>query len=144
MKSISKAGIELIKAHEGLRLKAYRCPANVLTIGYGHTGEDVYEGKIITELEAENLLVADIVKFSRGVRNFVRSSINQNQFDSLVSFAYNVGLGNFRSSTLLKKVNKNPNDPSIDFEFKKWVWAKGKKLPGLIKRREEESNLYFK
>ena len=142
--TISKEGIALIKKYEGLRLKAYLCPANVWTIGYGHTGSDVYAGQVITEPQAEQLLISDLVKFDKGVRKRVFKELKQNQFDALVSFAFNVGLGALEKSRLLLKVNTNPNDPSIRTEFNKWVNAAGKKLPGLIKRREEEANLYFK
>ena len=142
--TISKNGIALIKAHEGFRLKAYLCPANVWTIGYGHTGSDVYMGKVITEDEAENLLITDLIKFEKAVRNNVHKQLTQNQFDALVSFTFNLGEGNLKKSTLLRKVNQNPNDPSIEIEFKKWVNAAGKRLPGLVKRRAEEAELYFK
>lgn len=144
MMTISKRGVALIKEHEGLRLKAYLCPANVWTIGYGHTGADVFQGKIITEHEAENLLIADLIKFERAVRNNVHKPLTQNQFDALVSFTFNLGEGSLKKSTLLRKVNQNPNDPSIELEFKKWVNAAGRRLPGLVKRRAQEVALYFK
>ena len=143
MITVSKKGIELIKRFEGLRLKAYYCPANVLTIGYGHTGADVFQGQVITELEAEQLLVNDLVNFSQGVKNRLAVDVNQYQFDALVSFAYNVGLGAFERSTLLKKVNANRNDYGIKHEFKKWVYANGSKLKGLELRRNAEAELYF-
>lgn len=143
MMTIGKKGIELIKRFEGLRLKAYYCPANVLTIGYGHTGSDVYEGQALTELEAEQLLINDLVNFSQGVKDRLAIFVNQYQFDALVSFAYNVGLGAFERSTLLKKVNANKLDYGIKHEFKKWVYANGSKLKGLEIRREAEADLYF-
>lgn len=143
MMTIGKRGIELIKKFEGLELSAYLCPARVWTIGYGHTGNDVYKGKTITELQAEQLLIKDLVKFSKGVKEKLATFVNQNQFDALVSFAFNVGLNAFGRSTLLRKVNANPFDSDIQNEFKKWKYAKGIILDGLIKRREAEAELYF-
>jgi lysozyme len=81
--------------------------------------------------------------YEKSVDSFCRDDINQNQFDALVSFAYNLGVGNLKSSTLLKKVNANPSDPTIRDEFMKWVNGGGKKLPGLVKRRQAEADLYF-
>lgn len=143
----SPKGIGLIKKYEGCKLTAYLCPAGVPTIGCGHTGKDVTRAdvgkKTITEVEAEALLIADLPKYESGVLRNVKSAVNQNQFDALVSFVYNIGEGNFKSSTLLKKVNKNPNDETIRNEFSKWVNAGGKKLAGLVKRRADEAELYF-
>ena len=138
---ISDNGIELIKKHEGLRLEAYLCPAGKPTIGYGHT-KDVKLGDVITEEEAEQLLREDLIVVENEI-NKHNLDINQNQFDALVSFVYNVGVGNFRTSTLLKKIKTDPNDKTIANEFKRWVYSNGKKLPGLVKRREEEAKLYF-
>ena len=137
----SSKGKELIKKFEGLRLKAYRCAANVLTIGWGHT-KGVTEDMAITEAEAEQLLDEDLKTFEHAVnREF--TGLNQNQFDALVSFAFNVGEGNMCCSTLAKKARANPNNPTIRGEFLKWVNAAGKPLDGLRKRREQEANLYF-
>ena len=138
---IGQNGIELIKQFEGCKLSTYLCPANVLTIGYGHT-HNVKKGQIITQLEADNLLKEDLTTFEKGITTLVKSNINQNQFDALVSFAFNVGLANFKSSTLLKKVNANPNDTTIKNEFSKWNKGGGKILAGLIKRREAEAELF--
>lgn len=137
----SKAGIELIKRHEGLRLAAYLCPAGIPTIGYGHT-KGVKLGQVISEEEAEQFLREDL-KTSEQEIDRQNLQLNQNQFDALVSFVFNVGAGNFRSSTLLKRVRLNPNDPDIDRQFKRWVYANGRILPGLIKRRNDETKLYF-
>jgi len=137
----SDKGIGLIKRFEGLRLKAYLCPAGKPTIGYGHT-KDVKLGDVITEEEAEQLLLEDLIVVENEI-NKHNLDINQNQFDALVSFVYNVGVGNFRTSTLLKKIKTDPNDKTIANEFKRWVYSNGKKLPGLVKRREEEAKLYF-
>lgn len=145
---IGKQGIELIKSFEGLRLKAYRCSANVATIGYGNT---FYEnGKrvamtdpMITEAKAEELLAWSLTKFEQWVDSYCVDTITQNQFDALVSFCYNLGPNNLKASTLLKKVNKDPKDPTIRAEFMKWNKAGGRALKGLTRRREAEANLYF-
>ena len=144
----SKKGIDLIKKYEGFRSKPYLCPAKVPTIGYGATyypnGQKVkLSDSAIDEKHATLLLEAMLVPYEKAVDSFCRDDINQNQFDALVSFAYNLGTSALKNSTLLKKVNKNPNDKSIAFEFNKWRFSRGKELPGLVKRRKEESELYF-
>lgn len=137
----SPKGIALIKEFEGLRLKAYQCPGGVWTIGYGHTA-GVKSGMVITEAQAEEYLKADLIVFERYL-NGLGLALNQNQFDALVSFIYNVGTGNFSSSTLLRKVRANPQDNSIMDEFLRWVYSKGRVLPGLQRRRLDEMKLYF-
>lgn len=145
---ISNLGLELIKKYEGFKAKAYLCPANVITIGFGST---YYENgtkvkltdPLITQERATELLEALLVSYERSVDSYCVDTINQNQFDALCSFAYNCGVGNLKSSTLLKKVNKNPNDPTIKDEFVKWNKGGGKVLTGLTKRRIEEAQLYF-
>lgn len=139
---------QLIKNWEGCRLTAYRCPAGVLTIGYGHTGPDVTPGKRITQAEADSLFEADIRKFAAKVAPlFAGVSLNNNQFDALVSLSYNIGSLSAMAPTLLRKVKANPNDPSIRAEFLKHVNARVngvlKPLPGLVKRRTAEANHYF-
>lgn len=141
---LSQLGLNLIKKHEGLRLKAYRCPGNVLTIGYGHTGKDVKEGMVITDGQAERLLIDDVKSFEADVNRLVKSKINQNQFDALVSFCFNVGPAKLASSTLLKCVNANPYSSNIRYEFSRWNKAGGQVLKGLEKRRADEADLYFK
>lgn len=138
----SEQGINLIKQHESFRAEAYRCPAGVWTIGYGHTGEIKPSDKI-TEPEALQLLRQDVETAEKAVSALVKKPLNQNRFDALVSFVYNTGSGNFANSTLLKKINHNPDDPAIATEFRKWVYGGGRQLPGLVTRRESESNLYF-
>jgi lysozyme len=143
-----KAGIEMIKAFEGFRGAPYKCPAGIPTIGYGATfypnGKKVtMSDAAITEEQATELLANMLVSFEKYVDSYCIDSITQNEFDSLVSFAYNLGPANLKSSTLLKKVNANPNDESIRLEFMKWVKAGGKTLKGLVRRREAEANLYF-
>lgn len=146
---ISQEGVNLIKRYEGFKLKAYLCPANIPTIGYGSTYyEDGTKVKLtdspISETRATTLLMALLVSYEKAVDSFCRDDISQHQFDSLCCFAYNVGVNALKKSTLLKKVNANPNDPSIKNEFLKWDKANGKALKGLTKRRLEEANLYFK
>ncbi len=137
----SPKGIALIKEFEGLRLKAYQCPGGVWTIGYGHTA-GVKPGMVITKAQAEEYLKVDLIAFERYL-NGLGLALNQNQFDALVSFIYNVGTGNFSSSTLLRKVRENPQDNSIMDEFLRWVYSKGRVLPGLQRRRLAEMKLYF-
>ena len=141
MKTTSIKGIELIKKHEGCRLQAYKCPAGVWTIGYGHT-QGVKAGQSITQAEADNYLKSDLKTFESFL-NRAGLRLNQNQFDALVSFIFNVGSGAFHGSTLKKKIQANPSDPTIRDEFRKWKNGGGRVLPGLVKRREDEANLYF-
>jgi lysozyme len=143
-----KAGIDMIKSFEGFRAAPYKCSAGVPTIGYGATfypgGKKVtMTDAAITEEQAVELLANMLVSFEKYVDSYCVDTITQNQFDALVSFAYNLGPSNLKSSTLLKKVNANPADESIRLEFMKWVKAGGKTLKGLVRRREAEANLYF-
>lgn len=141
---VGKNCIDLIKKFEGLKLESYKCPAGLWTIGYGNTqwenGFRVLENQVIDIKRAEKLLMFWVSKYA----DRINLKVNQYQFDALVSFAYNVGITNFDSSTLKKKVIANPNDPTIRDEFMKWVSSRGKQLAGLVKRREAEANLYFK
>lgn len=140
---MTQEGIELIKSFEGLRLKAYKCPAGVWTIGYGHT-KGVKEGDVITEQEAEDMLKKDVVGFEINVRGAVIPNLNDHQYDALTSFAYNVGLGNLRKSTLLRLINSGITArEDITNQFMRWVYAGGKKLTGLVRRRTAEAELYF-
>ncbi|MFJ1431362.1 lysozyme [Capnocytophaga canimorsus] len=144
---ISQQGIDLIKKWEGFRSSPYLDAAKVPTIGYGTTfypnGKKVtMRDKSITEQEAEAYLRAVIAQFERVVNRLVTSKINQNQFDALVSFVYNVGSGNFQKSTLLKLVNENPNHPDIGNWFLKYNKASGRELKGLTNRRNDEATLY--
>jgi lysozyme len=144
----SENGINLIKSFEGFSSKPYLCPAKICTIGYGATfypgGKKVtMTDAVITEGQATDLLANMLVSFEKYVDSYCVDTITQNQFDALVSFAYNLGPSSLKSSTLLKKVNTNPEDESIRLEFMKWVKAGGKTLKGLVRRREAEANLYF-
>ncbi len=140
MKASEKA-YSLIRQFEGLKLVAYRCPAGVWTVGYGHTS-GVEPGVAITLERAEDFLKLDIAMVENIVNAECRN-LRQCQFDALVSFVFNVGGGNFRKSTLLKKIKTNPDDNSIMDEFLRWVYAEGVVLPGLQKRRLAEMRLYF-
>lgn len=141
-------GIDLIKTFEGFRSAPYLCPAGIATIGYGATfyldsKKVTMKDKHISEPEASELLKKMLRSFENAVITNCQIPINQNQFDALVSFAYNLGAGNLKTSTLLKKVNINPKDATIKDEFMKWTKAAGKVLPGLVARREAEAKLYF-
>jgi lysozyme len=141
-------GIELIKKYEGFMSNPYKCPAGVPTIGYGATyypnGERVkMNDNAISEYDAELLLKSMIQSYEAAVNRYVQVTLTQNQFDALVSFAYNLGNGALQKSTLLKRVNENPSNPDITNQFNKWVKAGGKTLSGLVKRRKEEAELYF-
>lgn len=139
----SKLGIELIKKYEGCELEAYLCPAGVWTIGYGST-KGVSKGDTITKEEAEQVLKNDIMHEAEVyVDNFVTTKLNQNQYDALVSFTFNLGGGALQKSTLLKKLNKGDYQGAAN-EFTRWVYAGGKKLNGLVKRRREEKELFLK
>lgn len=145
---IDEKGLQLIMKYEGFKSKPYLCPAGVPTIGYGTTryndGTKVkLTDKPITKEQALELLKHQVKQYELDVDAMAVDSINQNQFNALVSFAYNLGSQALKKSTLLKKVNKNPNDASITKEFLKWVFAGGKKLNGLIRRRNDEAQLYF-
>lgn len=145
--NIDNKGIDLIKSFEGFESKAYKCPAGVVTIGYGATywldGSKIVIGQTITEEKAVELLKAMLVSYNKAVDSMTRDDITQSQFNALVSFAYNCGINALKGSTLLKKVNLNPNDPFIEKEFLKWNKANGKPLSGLTNRRIAESKMYF-
>lgn len=141
----STHGLGLIKKHEGLVLKAYLCPAAVCTIGYGHTAT-AQPGQRITEPQAEQLLVADLADAEAAVGKLVKVPLQQAQFDALVSFVFNVGAGNFKSSTLLQRINLRDQIGAVR-EFGKWTKArvKGKMvdLPGLVRRRADEAQMFL-
>lgn len=142
---LPKAAIELIKRYEGLRLNAYRCAAGVWTIGYGHTSAagapEVKPGMKITEPEAESILIRDLDKFIRGVEEAVKVPLSPNQFGACVSLAFNIGLGAFRKSSVLRFVNQKRFEDAAD-AFLLWNKAGGKVLKGLVRRRAEEAELF--
>ncbi len=142
---ISQKGLDLIKKYEGCRLTAYKpVPTEkYYTIGYGHYSPSVTKGMTITMAIAEQLLREDLAKFERVVNN-IGVPLRQHEFDALVCSCYNIGEGNFNSSTLRKKViEKSRKDAEIQAEFKKWNKAGGKVLNGLVKRRAEEAELWM-
>lgn len=145
---LNNDGYSLIKLFEGLRLKPYLCSAKVPTIGYGSTFYEnnkkvLMSDPPITKQRAEELLQLSADRFARKVMNLVKKPITQNQLNALTSFAYNLGSGALASSTLLRKVNVNPNDVTIRNEFLRWNKANGVALKGLTNRRIKEADLYF-
>ena len=134
--------LDKLKEFEGLRLEAYRCPGGKLTIGYGHTGGDVREGDRISQYWAEELLKADVAKVAEQVQR-MGVAHTQGQFDALVSFAFNIGVERLRTSKLLRLIRRQDSYRNIKAEFKRWVFAGGKKLAGLERRREWEAERFF-
>jgi len=140
---ISAAGIELLKQFEGCRLTAYQDSVGVWTIGFGTTA-GVKEGQTISQVKAEEYLRFDLAIFEKAVTESLKVPVNQNQFDALVSFTYNVGVSAFRSSTLLNLINEKTDKKVVAAEFSKWVKAGNQTLPGLVSRRKAESELFLK
>ena len=143
---VTDEGLSLIKRFEGFRATAYRCPSGVWTIGYGHTSQAgppvVAPGMLMSEPTAEKVLRADVEAFARGVAGELRRNISEARFSALVSFAYNVGLGGFRSSSVLRAVNAGDFD-AVPRRLGLWVKGGGKPLPGLVKRRAAEAALFM-
>lgn len=143
MKTSQKV-IDLIKHFEGLRNSMYADSIGIPTIGYGHvikTGEEYLMTKTLSNEEADQLLQSDLVQFENRVSGAVKVSLTQNQFDALVSFSFNVGIGNLRSSTLLKKLNAG-DYKGAQAEFSRWNKADGQVYAGLTRRRQAEANLF--
>lgn len=137
---VSQECVDMIKFFEGFESKAYLCPANVWTIGYGRT-KNVKEGDTITEIQAERDLLEELEVFGNQVLNTVKVPLKQNELDALTSWTYNLGVGNLQSSTLLKELNsKNYN--AAGQEMLRWNKAGGKVLAGLTRRRESEAKLW--
>lgn len=134
--------IQAVKQFEGLRLKSYRCPAGIWTIGYGHT-HGVKTGQQITRAQADSLLRGDLLPFVQYV-NRLGVCKTQGQFDAIVDFAYNLGTTALGSSTLLQRIRINADDATICKEFRRWVHSGGKVLAGLKKRREWECKQWMK
>ena len=137
---ISNNGLELIKHFEGCVLNAYKCPAGVWTIGYGHT-KDVQPGDEWSESHADHMLEVEMEEYEGYVNNSVTAPINQDQFDALVSWVYNLGGGNLNASTMLKVLNAGQYE-EVPAQMMRWNKAGGKTLDGLIRRREAESLLF--
>ena len=144
---VSKEGLELIKKHEGCRLEPYKDPIGLYTVGYGHL---IGDGKTLpiewfrrfTKEEVDELLKKDVERFERGILRLCPNNLTQHRFDALVSFAFNLGLGNLQASTLRRKHNRGDVFGASQ-EFLKWNKAGGKVLRGLTIRRQDESNLYL-
>tara|TARA_B100000282_G_scaffold209771_1_gene154457 strand:+ start:621 stop:1064 length:444 start_codon:yes stop_codon:yes gene_type:complete len=136
----SAEGIALIKKFEGCELEAYQCSAGVWTIGYGHT-KDVEEGDTISKDQAEEMLVEELHEYENYVNEYVNVALSQNQFDALVSWVYNLGPANLKSSTMLKVLNDGKYE-DVPYQMKRWNKAGGKVLDGLVRRREAEALLY--
>lgn len=141
---LNQAGIDLIKSFESLRLEAYPDPGtggDPWTIGYGHT-EGVSQGDTCTEDEANEFLQNDLSKFIQGVTDLLTVELNDNQFSSLISFAFNCGLHNLSGSTLLREINDS-NFNHIEKNFEMWDRAAGKVMTGLFRRRKAEADLFM-
>ncbi|WP_299312672.1 lysozyme [uncultured Halomonas sp.] len=142
---VSRRGLDLLHHFEGFREEAYLCPAGVWTIGYGNTkwpdGRPVRKGDRVTREEGEELFRTILRTFERGVLDAVEVELTQGQFDALVSFSYNVGLGALRSSTLLRLLNSGDYEGAAD-QFLRWNKAGGRVLNGLTRRREAERKLF--
>jgi GH24 family phage-related lysozyme (muramidase) len=156
---VSPETIRMIKHHEGVRRKPYRCPAHLWTVGVGHVlypeqaklpvaerlafPLKVEDFRIWSDAEVDDLLAKDLARFERGVARLCPNSVGaQGRFDGLVSFAFNVGLGNLQRSSLRMKNNRGDFEGAAE-EFMKWTKAAGKVLPGLVKRRLDEQRLYL-
>lgn len=135
----SEKGVAMIKGFEGFSSIPYLCPAGVWTQGYGHAIGVTRDSPIINRSEAESLLLHDLEKFENAVSKLIYVPLKQGQFDALISFVYNLGSGCLQRSTLRQKINRGDDPVS---EFHKWVYAGGRKIPGLIRRRAAEARLY--
>lgn len=137
----SERGLDLIRRFEGVKRRAYLCPAGVWTIGYGHT-KGVKEGDTCSEQQADQWLQDDLRASEEAVNRLVAVPLTQAQFDALVSFTFNLGTGNLYSSTLLRKLNVSDYAGAAD-QFLRWTKAKGRELPGLVRRRAAERDLFL-
>ena len=145
MRHITANGLELIKSFEGFSPSIYLDSAELPTIGYGHliksNEKDLFRAGI-TKSKAEELLKADIITAEKTVVRLITVSLNDNQFDALVSFTFNLGAGVLQRSTLRQKINRQEYTQASE-EFLRWVYANGRKIPGLIRRRKAEAELYL-
>jgi lysozyme len=139
----SQVGIDLIKNYEGFSPAIYPCPAGIPTVGYGHVVlKHEKFPPTITKQEAEKILQQDLVQFENSVNNLIKVPLNQNQFDALVSFTFNLGGGALQRSTLRQRLNRGEYRDAAN-EFTKWVFAGGRRLRGLVRRREAERDLFL-
>lgn len=137
------AGLNLIKRFEGFSATPYLCPANIWTIGYGHVIL-AHERELLTqvgEAQAERLLVQDVYAAERAVKSLITIQLRQSQFDALVCFTFNLGSGTLQRSTLRRVINRGEEE-AVAGQWKRFVWAGGRKLSGLVRRREAELALY--
>jgi len=139
--SYSKNGLSLTQSFEGVRLTAHQDQVGVWTIGYGHTGPDVHGGLAITQEQANDLLMGDVSHAAAAVNRLVTVPLTQDQFDALVDFVFNVGIGNFGSSTLLRELNAS-NFTEAAAQFERWSHAGGIVVAGLLRRRQAEAKLF--
>ena len=141
----SDRGLALIKRHEGLRLDAYKCPAGIWTIGYGHTAAagvpSVHAGLAITRADAEAILRRDLVQYEGAVAQHVKTPLLQGQFDALVSLCFNIGIGAFAKSSIVRFINAGQMD-KVPAQFMRWTRGGGRELPGLVRRRRDEVALW--
>ena len=144
MRHVTEDGLALIKRFEGFEPEIYICPGGWPTIGYGHVVRDDERDQFaggIDEATAEELLRRDVEVAERAVLRLIRVPLEDGRFDALSSFAFNLGAGALQRSTLRRKVNRGEHDAVPD-EFRRWVWAGGRKLKGLIRRRAAEASFY--
>lgn len=144
MRCISKHGLDLIRCFESFAPAIYICPAGYPTIGYGHLITETNKEQFLDGVdddEASELFRSDVGKAERAVLRLIAVPLTQGQFDALVSFTFNLGSGALQRSTLRRKVNREEHD-DVPAELMKWVWAGGRKLKGLVKRRAAEGALY--
>lgn len=139
---VGAAGYSLIQEHEGLRTKTYLDPVGIPTVCYGHTGRFARTGASYTPDECEAILKEDIAVHRRGLEKCVTYDLNQNQWDAVTSFAFNVGVGRACKSTLVRKINAGDLDGAAA-EFPKWKYAGGRVFKGLVRRRADEAALFF-
>ena len=143
---LTEEGLQIIKDSEGFRMDAYLCPAGIATIGWGSTyyanGNKVKLGESITREQADDELLFEINRCIPQIKSVVKVPLNNNQLSALVSFVYNLGIGKFSKSTLLRKLNKGDYDGAAN-EFIRWTKAGGVVLPGLVKRRDREKSLFL-
>ena len=144
MRNVTEEGLDLIKWFEGFSPIVYICPAGCPTIGYGHVVQDHERERYkdgIDEEVGEALLRNDVEKSERAVLRLIRVALDDGQFDALVSFTFNLGSGALQRSTLRRRVNREEHE-AAPAEFRRWVWAGGRRLKGLMRRREAEAQLY--
>lgn len=142
MRKINEQGKNLLKSFEGCRLRTYKDIGSILTIGYGHTGPEVYLGQNITQDQAEALLLKDLLKFEGGIEYHVKAPTTDNQFSALVCLSYNIGMGHFKDSTLLKMLNAKDYTGAAD-QFLRWDKVNGQIVEGLHDRRGAERALFL-